>query len=155
MGAPWRQSKKVIAAASKKEEPKEEGETHPSSKGSTSQSRPSSEQMWSNAPPRHRYWGGGRSSRPMKIWNAGTCNIAGCTRYRSYLWHGEKLVGHHAHCCCMCRMSNGKDHAYYCKADGHVYLKDDGTKYSTIFVKDNGREAAEAECVRTSDSRPS
>ena len=42
-------------------------------------------------------------------------------------------------------MTNGKDHAYYCKADGHVYLKDDGTKYSTVFVRDNGREAAEAE----------
>ena len=81
----------------------------------------------------------------MRIWNAGLCNIEGCLRCRSLLWHGGDLVGHHAHCCCMCRQTNGKEHAYYCKEYGHVYLKDDGRSYSQVFVEDNGRDAAEAE----------
>ena len=80
----------------------------------------------------------------MKIWNAGICNIKGCERYRSLLWKGEKPVGNHAHCCCMCRKTNGKEHAYYCKPFGHIYLRDDRSRYSQVFVKDNGKEAADA-----------
>ena len=80
----------------------------------------------------------------MKIWTAGICNIKGCTRYRSLLRHGDKLVGNHAHCCCMCRRTNGKEHAYYCREDGHYYLKDDGQAYSQVFVKDTGKAAADA-----------
>ena len=80
----------------------------------------------------------------MRIWNAGLCNIEGCLRYRSLLWHGDELVGHHAHCCCMCRRTNGREHAYYCREDGHFYLKDDGSAYSQVFVEDNGKAAADA-----------
>ena len=80
----------------------------------------------------------------MEIWPAGVCNIKGCTRDRSLLWHGDKLVGNHAHCCCMCRLTNGREYAYYCREEGHHYLKDDRRTYSQVFVKDNGRDAAEA-----------
>ena len=108
------------------------------------ENQPNPAKMWYNAPPRHRRAGSGRSTRAMKIWNAVICNIKGCDRLRSLLWHGEELVGHHAHCCCVCRQTNGREHAYYCKSYGHVYLNDEGRGYSQFFVKDNGKDAADA-----------
>ena len=99
---------------------------------------------WSNVPPMHRAAGAARGRRKMKIHNAGPCHTRGCKRVRSLLWHGERLVGHHAHCCCMCHRSNGQEHAYYCREDGHYYLKDSGEVYTQVFVKDNGKAAADA-----------
>ena len=45
----------------------------------------------------------------------------------------------------MCRRTKGTEHAYYCREDGHYYLKDDGKAYSQVFVEDNGKAAADAD----------
>ena len=44
----------------------------------------------------------------------------------------------------MCHRTNGQEHAYYCREDGHYYLRDDGQAYTQVFVKDNGKAAADA-----------